>query len=229
MSDEMRSKGTAATVILAGLVCIFGTNVVLAQKPIVTPTQAVALPAPPPAAAQPNAAVGLTPPEDYAIGPSDVLQVNFWRDKDLSVEVVVRPDGKITLPLLSDVPAAGLTPEQLRARLTEQARKYVVDPSVTVVVKQINSRRVYITGEVARPGMYPLSDRMTVVQLIALAGGLSEFAHGKDIIIMRAQSDGAVRPKGEPMALRFNYKDFVARRNLKQNVELKPGDTIIVP
>ena len=120
--------------------------------------------------------------------------------------------------------AAGFAPEQLRDRLAEQAKKYVVDPSVTVVVKQIDSRRVFITGEVNKPGIYQLNDRMTVVQLIAMAGGLTEFARSKDIVIMRGDGGGSVRPKGEPVALAFNYKDFIGRRNLKQNVELKPGD-----
>lgn len=224
----MNSKPTAGGVIVGLMAAALGAGVAQAQKPAAAVTQAAARPAAPPAA-QSDALTGMMIPADFVIGTSDVLQVNFWRDKDLSVEVTVRPDGKVTLPLLSDVHAAGLTPEQLRDRLTEQARKYVVDPTVTVVVKQINSRRVFITGEVARPGMYLLSDQMTVVQLIALAGGLTPFAKAKDIIIMRAESNGTVRPKGEPVALRFNYKDFLARRNLRQNVELKPGDTIIVP
>ena len=226
----MSDKRTATAVIVALLMCVPCGAFAQTQKPAAALTPTTARPAQTPGAApQADTSGGVVPPADYTIGVDDVLQVSFWRDKDMSVEVVVRPDGKVTLPLLSDVRAAGLTPEQLRARLTDQARKFVVDPTVTVLVKQINSRRVYITGEVARPGMYPLSDRMTVVQLIALAGGLTEFAKSKEIIIMRAESDGSVRPKGEPMAFRFNYKDFVARRNLKQNVELKPGDTIIVP
>ncbi len=182
------------------------------------------------AAAPSSAGVQAVPtPADYVIGPDDVLLVNFWRDKEMSVEVTVRPDGKITVPLLSDVQAAGFPPEQLRDRLAEQAKKYMVDPSVTVVVRQINSRRVFITGEVAKPGAYPLNDRLTVVQLIAVAGGLTEFAKSKDIVVMRGDSSAAVRPRGEPAAFKFNYKDFVSGRNLKQNVELKPGDTVIVP
>ncbi len=202
---------------------------ILAAAPWVARAQAPAVPKPQAAAVPaPQTATGVPTPADYVIGADDVLQVNFWRDKDMTVEVVVRPDGKITLPLLSDVQAAGFAPEQLRDRLTEQARRYMVDPTVTVVVKQINSRRVFITGEVNKPGMYPLNDRMTVVQLIALAGGLTEFAKSKDIVIMRADTGGA-RPAGEPMALAFNWKDFVARKNLKQNVELRPGDTVIVP
>jgi polysaccharide export outer membrane protein len=216
------TRTTAATAFIVAL---------LASAPgrAVVQGQAAVPQKPPAVAAQPGAQSGVPTPADYVIGADDVLQVNFWRDKDMTVEVAVRPDGKITLPLLNDVHAAGFTPEQLRDRLTEQAKKYVVDPTVTVVVKQINSRRVFITGEVNKPGMYPLNDRMTVVQLIAMAGGLTEFAKSKDIVIMRSDSGGTIRPKGEPVALPFNYKDFVGRRNLKQNVELKPGDTVIVP
>jgi len=147
----------------------------------------------------------------------------------MSSDVTVRPDGMITLPLIRDVKAAGLTPNQLAERIQEAAREFVTDASVTVIVRQMNSRKVFITGEVARPGAYPLASSMTVTQLIALAGGLTEFADGKHIAIMRAESDGAVRPAGRPVAIAFNYNDVAARRNLQQNVALKPGDTVIVP
>ena len=125
------------------------------------------------------------PPADYVIGTDDVLIVMFRREKDMSAEVVVRPDGKITLPLLNDVQATGLTPDQLRETITEQAGRLVEEPNVTVMVKQINSRKVFITGQVAKPGAYPFGTRMTVLQLIAMAGGLGEFAKGKDILILR--------------------------------------------
>jgi polysaccharide export outer membrane protein len=182
-----------------------------------------------PSAKPPAPPAGVAPPPGYVIGNDDVLMILFWREKDMSAEVSVRPDGKITLPLLNDVQAAGLTPDQLRDTLTKLAEPLVQVPTVTVVVKQINSRRVFITGQVAKPGAYPLNDRMTVLQLIALAGGLTEFAKSKDIVIMRNESDGTVRPSGEPITYPFNYKDVIGRRNLKQNIELKPGDTVIVP
>jgi polysaccharide export outer membrane protein len=168
-------------------------------------------------------------PADYVLGPDDVLRVEFWRDKDLSADATVRPDGKITLPLLNDVQAAGLTPDQLRDRVLELAKRYVEDPSLTIVVKEIRSRKVFITGEVNKPGVYLINDRMTVLQLIAMAGGLTEFAKAKDIVIMRPESGGVVRPAGQPITFGFNYKEVLARRNLKQNIELKPGDTVIVP
>jgi len=167
-------------------------------------------------------AQGVPPPPGYVIGPEDVLQVLYWREKELSAEVTVRPDGMISLPLLNDVQAINLTPEQLRERVTETAKRYIEDPSVTVVIKEIKSRKVFITGQVAKPGPYPLTAPTTVLQLIATAGGLSEFAKGNDITILRLEN-------GRSVSLPFKYKDVVKRKNLQQNIELRPGDTVIVP
>jgi polysaccharide export outer membrane protein len=165
---------------------------------------------------------GAVVPADYVIGPEDVLTIVFWREKDLSSEVTVRPDGRISLPVIQDIAAAGLTPEQLRDKLTTQAEKYVEDPNVTVVVKEIKSRKVFITGQVARPGPYLLTAPVNVVQLIAMAGGLLEYADAKNIVVMRTDN-------GVPTSYRFNYKDVAERKNLKQNILLKPGDTVLVP
>ena len=140
----------------------------------------------------------------------------------MSADVVVRPDGRITLPLISDVQASGLTPEQLRARIHEQASTYIEDPSVTVVVKQINSRRVFVTGLVSKPGAYPLSNPTTVLQLLSMAGGISEYADQKKIIVLRNEN-------GTQKALTFNYKDVTRGKNLQQNILLEPGDTVVVP
>jgi polysaccharide export outer membrane protein len=167
-------------------------------------------------------AVGIPVPEDYVIGPDDQLSVVFWRDKDLSADVTVRPDGKITLPLLNDVQASGLRPDQLRDKVAEEAKRYVEDPQPTIVVTKINSRKVFITGEVAKPGPYSLMAPTTVLQLISTAGGLTQYAHSKKISIMRTEN-------GRQIAYHFNYKDIAAGKNMKQNIELKPGDTIIVP
>jgi polysaccharide biosynthesis/export protein len=161
-------------------------------------------------------------PADYVIGPDDVLLIIFWREKDLSSEVTVRPDGRISIPLLQDVDAAGLTPDQLRQKLLTVSQRYVEDANITVVVKQINSRRVYITGQVTKPGPYSLTSPATVVQLISIAGGLLEYADAKNIVIVRTE-------KGVPISYRFNYKEIAERKNLKQNILLKPGDTVIVP
>jgi len=186
--------------------------------------QRAAQPAPKPAAATgaPVIPVGVVPPAGYVIGPEDVLSIVFWREKDLSVDAAVRPDGMITVPLVNDLRAAGLTPDQLREQLRIAAGKFVEDPTVTVVVKAINSRKVFITGMVSRPGQYPLGGPTTVMQLIALAGGLQEYADNRKILIMRTEG-------GEPVAKRFNYQDVLNGKNLKQNIELLPGDTIVVP
>ena len=164
-----------------------------------------------------------TPPPDYVIGADDVLSIVFWREEDLSGDVVVRPDGRISMPVLNEVVAMGLTPEQLRQSLMKTASRYMEDPNITVVVKEIKSRRVFIMGQVAKAGPYPLVAPMTVVQLIALAGGLQEFAKDKDIVILRQEAGGG------QSSIRFNYRDVMNRKNLRQNIELKPGDTIIVP
>ena len=181
---------------------------------------------PPPSA--PSATVvpavpgAIVPPSDYVIGPDDVLGIVFWREKELSADVVVRPDGKISLPLLDEIAVVGLTPAQLREKVMVEANKLVEDANATVVVKQINSRRVFITGAITKAGAYTLTGPMTVVQLIALAGGLVEFADGEKIKIMRTE-------KGAPVALPFNYKLFSEGKDLAQNIPLKPGDTVIVP
>jgi polysaccharide export outer membrane protein len=175
------------------------------------------------ASAQSGAAAGtMTLPPDYVIGPEDVVSVLVWRNQEMSGDFVVRPDGQITLPLLNDVQAAGLTPEQLRDSLTKAAAKLIEDPAVTVGIKAINSRKVFITGMVGKSGAYPLTAPTTVAQLIAVAGGLQEFADSKNIIIVRTEN-------GKQTAFKFNYKDFSRGRNLKQNIELKPGDQVIVP
>jgi polysaccharide biosynthesis/export protein len=164
-----------------------------------------------------------TPSNEYVIGPDDLLSVVFWRDQQLSGDVLVRPDGKISLPLLDDIQAAGLTPRQLRDRLIGEARRYVSEPVATVVVRQVNSRKVYITGFVARPGQYALSSSMTVLQLIATAGGLQDFAKSKEIRIVRSEN-------GKPVSIRFDYDEITKNpEKATQNIELKPGDTIVVP
>jgi len=180
-----------------------------------------ATPPPAPAPAPRGATSGVAVPTDYVIGPDDVLGVVFWRDTDMSGDVTVRPDGMITLPLIRDVKAAGLTPEQLRELVQTQAKQYISDPNVTVIVRQINSRNVFITGSVLRPGSYPISGEMTVLQLIALAGGLGEFADSKNISVNRVT--------GGTKYFRFNYNDVAKGKKVEQNIVLKPGDTVLVP
>jgi polysaccharide export outer membrane protein len=161
-------------------------------------------------------------PSDYVIGAEDVLGILVWREPDVSGDVTVRSDGRITLPLLGDLPAAGQRPEALAEHIRDLAAKYLTDPNVTVVVRQINSRKAFITGEVAAPGVYPLSSPLTVMQLIALAGGLKEFADQRAIRIMRMED-------GRTKTIAFNYKWILEGKRLEQNILLKPGDTVVVP
>jgi polysaccharide export outer membrane protein len=159
---------------------------------------------------------------DYLIGPEDVLGILFWREPDFSGDVPVRPDGRITLPLIGDLVAAGVAPAILREQIQAAATKFLTDPNVTVVVRQINSRKVFITGEVARPGAYPLTGPRSVMQLISLAGGVTPFAKTDSISILRQE-------QGRTRAFNFNYKDVAQGRNVQQNIQLEPGDTIVVP
>ena len=172
--------------------------------------------------AAPAAASAVTVPAEYIIGADDVMSVVFWRDKELSADVTVRPDGKISLPLINEIHAAGLTPAQLKDRITDAAKQYVEDPTVTVEVKAINSRRVYITGEVNKRGAYPITGAMTVLQLISIAGGLGDYAKSEKIRIVRNEG-------GKQVAFKFNYKEVLNSDKLAQNIELKPGDTVVVP
>ena len=192
--------------------------------PAAAQTQPPAAQSVPPAAAAASAPRATDPvvPSDYVIGADDVLSIVYWKDKDMSSDAQVRPDGRIALPLINEIQAAGLTPEQLRQKLTEESKKYMEDANITVVVRQINSRKAFITGEVNKPGPYPLTSPTSVMQLIAMAGGLREYANGKRIVIMRTEN-------GKPVSLPFNYKDVVGGKNLQQNIQLKPGDTVVVP
>jgi polysaccharide export outer membrane protein len=169
------------------------------------------------------ASAGIAVPSDYVIGPEDVLGVLFWREPDLSGDVTVRPDGKITLPLIGDVVATGLKPEALRDQLQQAGSRFLADANVTVVVRQINSRKVFITGQVGMPGAFPLGGPRNVLQLIALAGGLAEYAESDKITIIRND------PGGRSTTLKFNYKDVSKGKHMEQNVQLQPGDTVVVP
>jgi len=204
---------------LLGCVALVGTTT-LAQTAKPAPT-AQSIPAAAAAAAAPRPTDPVVPP-GYVIGTDDVLSIVYWKDKDMSSEAQVRPDGRIALPLINEVQAAGLTPEQLREKLTEESKKYMEDANITVVVRQINSRKAFITGEVNKPGTYPLTSPTTVMQLIAMAGGLREYANAKKIVIMRSEN-------GTQRRLPFNYNDVIDGKNIQQNVELKPGDTVVVP
>lgn len=158
---------------------------------------------------------------DYVIGPDDTLHVAVWKEPDLTATLPVRPDGKISLPLLNDVTAAGLTPMQLATSITEKLRKYIADPRVTVVVTAMNSRRVFVTGEVLHPGAMALLPNMTVLQALSSAG-FTQFANLKAIYLLRTEN-------GRQVKLPFNYKDIVKGNHPEKNIMLKAGDTIVVP
>lgn len=158
----------------------------------------------------------------YMIGPEDVLDINVWKEPDMTRTVPVRPDGKISLPLINDVQAAGLTPLQLASTVTDRLRKFLTDPQVTVIVTTINSQRVYVVGEVLRAGAFPLIPGMTVLQVLANAGGFTTFANEKKIHVMRVVD-------GKHVELPFNYREVLKGDNPDQNIKLEPGDTIVVP
>jgi polysaccharide export outer membrane protein len=184
---------------------------------------AKAAPAPTTASAQSTApAAGTNPEEEYKIGAQDVLRIDVWKETELTRTVPVRPDGKISLPLLNDVQAAGLTPAQLASVLTEGLKKFINAPQVTVTVSEINSRRVYVTGEVAHAGAFPLLPNMTVLQALSSSGGFSQFAKTKNIYVLRMEG-------GKQVKHPFNYKEVLAGRSQEQNIELQPGDVIVVP
>jgi polysaccharide export outer membrane protein len=159
---------------------------------------------------------------NYLIGAQDVLDVSVWREAELSRQVPVRPDGKISLPLLNDVQASGLTPTELAEQITTGLNKYMTNPQVTVIVSQINSQRVYILGEVARVGAYVMLPGMTVLQALSNAGGFTPFSNVKNVHVLR-------QVNGRQQKLFFNYKDVISGKRTEQNIELKPGDTIVVP
>jgi polysaccharide export outer membrane protein len=197
--------------LICGLALMVGAAPSMAQTATRVPSVDRSAPGQPPAPLPPG----------YIIGASDVLSIVFWRDKDMSADVTVRPDGKISLPLLNDIEVAGQTPEALRMKLQQISSKFLEDPDITVVVKEIRSRNVYIMGNVVKPSTLPLNADMTVLQLIAAAGGLQEYADSKNIMVMRNEG-------GRQQSYKFNYKEVINQKNIAQNILLKPGDIVVV-
>ncbi len=177
---------------------------------------------PVPAMADDTARKPATADPNYVIGAQDVLDVSVWKEPEVSRVVPVRPDGKISLPLLNDVQAAGLTPAQLAQEITTGLKKYVTSPQVTVIVTTINSQRVYILGEVIRPGAFPMLPGMTVLQALSSAGGFTQFAKTKSIFIRRMEN-------GKEAKYQFNYKDVISGKRPEEDIPLRAGDTIVVP
>jgi len=193
-----------STLALIGL-CLLGGRALSAQAPAALPSEQPSL------------------PSDYVIGVDDRLGVVFWREQDkyLSTDVVVRPDGKISLPMLNDVAAVGLTPEQLAVRVQQTAAKYIRDAVASVIVREIHSRKIFVIGEVGRPGALELSADMNVLQALAQAGGFLEHAKRSDVVVVRTLN-------GREQRLKFNYKEVVKGTRIEQNIRLLPGDTILV-
>ena len=223
MTANCRSKNIGDALALVGsLVCVIS---IACELPAFAQAKTPPQQPPPTSAATPPAVMrpaNLAVPGNYVIGTDVLLGIVYWKDKDMSTDARVRPDGRISLPLINEVVAAGLTPEELQKRVTEESAKYMEDASITIVVREINSLKVFITGEVTKPGTYPITSATTVMQLISLAGGLREYANSKNIMIMRKEGD-------KQTSLKFNYKEVAAGKNLKQNIDLKPGDTVVVP
>jgi polysaccharide export outer membrane protein len=161
--------------------------------------------------------------DSYVIGNGDILAISVWKDADLSRTIPVRSDGKISLPLIGEVQAAAQTPLGLEQVITERLRNYITTPEVTVMVEQVNSKKFNILGQVTRPGSYALALATTVMDAVAAAGGLKDFAKSKNIYVLRQKQDGS------QLKFDFNYKDFVKGKNLAQNIKLQPNDTVIVP
>jgi polysaccharide export outer membrane protein len=213
----MRSIWKAA---LAAVVLMLTGSIALAQNASPQPAASSASVKTATDKATNAAPTSLAGPE-YVIGPEDVLHIAVWKENDLTATLPVRPDGKISLPLLDDVQAAGLTPKQLADSVTEKLRKYIADPRVTVVVTAINSKRIYLLGEVLHAGAMPMLPNMTVLQALSSAG-LNQFANTKRIYVLRTAN-------GKQQKLPVNYRKLVKGEEIEQNYLLQPGDTIVVP
>jgi polysaccharide export outer membrane protein len=161
--------------------------------------------------------------DTFVIGNDDVLAINVWKEPDISRSIPVRSDGKISLPLVGEVQAAGRTPLKLEQDIASRLKNYIAEPEVTVIVQQINSQKFNILGQVNKPGSYPLTNSPTVLDAIAIAGGFRDFAKQKSIYILRQNSDGT------QTRIPFNYKEVVKSQNSAQNIKLQPRDTIVVP
>jgi polysaccharide export outer membrane protein len=202
----------AVALLLFGSTVRAGNNQAAAASQNSGPASTASVASPAPATTDPS----------YVIGAQDVLDISVWKEAELTRVVPVRPDGKISLPLLNDVQAAGLTPTQMAAEITTGLMRFMADPQVTVIVSQINSQRVYILGEATRPGAYPLLPGMTVLQALSSAGGFTQFANMKKIYVLRGSGTKAQK-------FPFNYKEVVKGKSSEQNIQLIAGDQIVIP
>jgi polysaccharide export outer membrane protein len=162
-------------------------------------------------------------PNSFIIGVEDVLNINVWKEPEISRAVPVRPDGMITLPLIGEIKAKGLTPIQLQDQITASLKKFMSDPQVTVIIVEVRSLTFNVVGQVLKPGYYPLTRRMTVLDAIALSGGFQPFAKQKKVYVLRTQADG------KQVRIPFNYKDVIKGKRPDENIELQPRDTLVIP
>ncbi len=198
------------------LIAVFFSTSALTQTKPEEPKNPAPLPAPPGTKME---TVGqAVDPSKYVLGPEDVIGISTWREPDLTLMVAIRPDGKITLPLVKEVQAAGLTPQQLTADLTERIGKFVNNPDVTIIVQAVRSKKYYIDGGVNRSGMFPMVGPVSVFEALSSAGGFKEFANPKKIRILRGNK-----------TFNFNWKEVSRGKRMEQNILLENGDHIIVP
>jgi polysaccharide biosynthesis/export protein len=194
-------------------------------KPAGSPSPSSAVMTPAPAAQHPTAEKSsLIVTKEYIIGPEDVLEITVWRNQDLSKVVAVRPDGRISMPLIGDVTAVGRTPSQLTEEIALRLKEFKENPSIAIVVKEVNSYAVFILGEVQKPGKYPLKSKTTLLQGITIAGGFTPTAARNKMVLFRFLDNGTGDER-----MKASYDDIVLRDGSRQNVELKPGDTVVVP
>ena len=161
---------------------------------------------------------------DYIIGPEDVLEISVWKNSDLSKTVQVRPDGRISLPLIGDIVAVDQTTSQLTENIASKLKKYMAKPTVSIVVKEVNSYNIFVMGAVASPGKYALKSKTTLLQALVISGGLTDLADRNKIVVFRLGKNGKGLTK-----IKASYDDIVLRDGTKQNIELKPGDTVVIP
>jgi len=230
MRKGMESKGMGATR-SSRRISLFGVAILLLTSTGLTAQagSSTTAPAESPATSQPTQNVEVSAAtkahdDSFVIGNDDVLAINVWKEPDVSRPAVpVRSDGKISLPLVGEVQAAGRTPLKLEQEIAAKLKNYIAEPEVTVMVQQINSQKFNILGMVNKPGSYPISNSATVLDAIALASGFRDFAKQKSIYILRQNADGT------QTRLPFNYKEVVKGQNPAQNIKLQPRDTIVVP
>lgn len=210
--------------LLIGLLSLLFTNIaaIAGQMQVNSGTEAAAVGLGEPSTKTPPTA-NHSQSRDYVIGPEDILAVNVWKEPEISRTVPVRPDGKISLPLVGDMIVAGLTAQQLQASITQQLRNYVSTPEVSVIVQEVKSEKVNVVGRVVKPGSYSLGKPTTVLDAVVMAGGFRDFAKEKKIYVLRVSKDG------KPDRLPFNYKEVIKGKKLSQNVLLEPHDTVVVP